>query len=272
VTDQVWLLVIGFLLTSVLGGGLGYLFQSRAWSHQHDLTQRDYEREQALKTFEEVSARMDKRLYRMNRLYWAAAQRSRGADNQSQWDGARADHTSVLYEWNDNLNRSLALVQTHFGGATRQELEDGVYEEFATLGRAMTHVVRGVAAGTVDRPALSRMGRRLGHLSRRVYDMNVRMLGQLEEGTLGRQAPTEHATPHRDEQPILELGAHGPAVVRLQERLRAAGRDETPVDGDFGPNTQAAVLELQRSTHLAPDGVVGPGTWAVLTGRLEASD
>jgi len=30
-------LVVGFLLTSVLGGLLGYLFQQRAWSHQHQV-------------------------------------------------------------------------------------------------------------------------------------------------------------------------------------------------------------------------------------------
>ena len=41
-------LVIGFLLTSVLGGPLGYLFQRRTWEHQHDMQQRDQERQQAL--------------------------------------------------------------------------------------------------------------------------------------------------------------------------------------------------------------------------------
>ncbi len=44
-------------------------------------------------------------------------------------------------------------------------------------------------------------------------------------------------------------------VVRLQERLHL------PVDGEFGPQTEAAVRRLQARAGLAVDGVVGPHTW-----------
>jgi peptidoglycan hydrolase-like protein with peptidoglycan-binding domain len=230
VTDQVWLLVIGFLLTSVVGGSLGYLFQARAWNHQHETTRRDNEREQALKTFEEVSTRMDKRLYRTQRLYWAASQRSRGGGDQAQWDEARADYRVALYEWNDNLNRTLALVQTYFG---------------ATL-------------------PLARFGKRLGHLSRRVYQLNVHMLSLLENGSLGPRAPREDAHRREADEPTLELGAHGAAVRVLQQRLHDGGHPEVPVDGEFGPKTHTAALSVQRSRNLDIDGIVGPRTWASL--------
>jgi peptidoglycan hydrolase-like protein with peptidoglycan-binding domain len=53
-------------------------------------------------------------------------------------------------------------------------------------------------------------------------------------------------------------GAGGSAVARLQKALKL------PIDGEFGPSTEAAVLRLQARHGLHPDGVVGPATWALL--------
>lgn len=47
-------------------------------------------------------------------------------------------------------------------------------------------------------------------------------------------------------------------VVRLQERLHLQ------VDGDFGPQTEAAVRRLQARAGIVVDGVVGPNTWKAI--------
>jgi peptidoglycan hydrolase-like protein with peptidoglycan-binding domain len=57
----------------------------------------------------------------------------------------------------------------------------------------------------------------------------------------------------------------GDAVQRLQSAMRL------PVDGEFGPETEAAVRRLQARHGLTPDGVVGPATWAVLGLHGEAT-
>jgi Putative peptidoglycan binding domain len=56
------------------------------------------------------------------------------------------------------------------------------------------------------------------------------------------------------------------AVRELQIHLRRQGDRPGPIDGLFGPMTQAAVERFQRSHGLAIDGLVGPQT----TGRLLA--
>ena len=56
------------------------------------------------------------------------------------------------------------------------------------------------------------------------------------------------------------------AVRELQLRLRRVGDRPGPIDGLYGPMTEAAVERFQRSRGLAIDGVVGPQT----KGRLLA--
>lgn len=66
------------------------------------------------------------------------------------------------------------------------------------------------------------------------------------------------------ELPTLRQGVSGPAVMRVQDTLKSRGFYDGPVDGIFGPATEAAVMEFQRSKQLAADGVVGPATWQAL--------
>lgn len=59
---------------------------------------------------------------------------------------------------------------------------------------------------------------------------------------------------------------HGePRVRALQRRLRALGQRPGPVDGKYGPLTEAAVERLQRDSGLSVDGIVGPETRRVVT-------
>ena len=62
------------------------------------------------------------------------------------------------------------------------------------------------------------------------------------------------------DRPTLRRGAKGEPVERIQTILGIT------VDGDFGPKTEAAVRQFQRDNHLVPDGIVGPLTWAALSG------
>ena len=87
------------------------------------------------------------------------------------------------------------------------------------------------------------------------------LAAQLQAALAGRvQANT--ASGH----PMLQRGAQGAAVAELQRKLQAAGFDPGPIDGDFGPRTEAAVLAFQRSRGIDVDGIVGPQTWGTLDG------
>jgi len=62
----------------------------------------------------------------------------------------------------------------------------------------------------------------------------------------------------------LKIHSSGPQVKKLQEKLKKAGFPPGGIDGQFGPGTEAAVINFQRSKGLVDDGVAGPRTLKAL--------
>lgn len=79
-------------------------------------------------------------------------------------------------------------------------------------------------------------------------------------------APVANIEPSVPAGPI-RLGNAGNDVRFIQVRLNRISANYPsipkiqPVDGIFGPETEAAVKEFQRIFNLTPDGIVGPATW-----------
>ena len=63
---------------------------------------------------------------------------------------------------------------------------------------------------------------------------------------------------------ILQFGSRGQAVSRLQTQLRQLGHYTGAIDGIYGQQTKAAVVQFQRSKKLQADGIVGAKTWMSL--------
>jgi peptidoglycan hydrolase-like protein with peptidoglycan-binding domain/DNA invertase Pin-like site-specific DNA recombinase len=91
--------------------------------------------------------------------------------------------------------------------------------------------------------------------------------GLVADGVVGRQ--TRQAI-RAARQHVLRRGAGyaqaggATRVRRLQRELRRRGLRPGPVDGRFGPRTEAAVARLQKAVGLPADGVVNASTRRVL--------
>ena len=59
-------------------------------------------------------------------------------------------------------------------------------------------------------------------------------------------------------------------ITRIQQALAVKGFDPGLPDGEFGPNTQAAVLRFQAAEGMVVDGAVGPETAAALDVSLKS--
>lgn len=64
--------------------------------------------------------------------------------------------------------------------------------------------------------------------------------------------------------PTLRRGDKGPHVRVVQTVIRNKAGGNITVDGDFGPQTERRVKDLQKMFKLKADGIVGPNTWAVI--------
>ncbi|KRE29857.1 N-acetylmuramoyl-L-alanine amidase [Mycobacterium sp. Soil538] len=116
-------------------------------------------------------------------------------------------------------------------------------------------------------------GRAQGKWDPGAIDMGILrrdIAARIETPPSGLPAPTD-----RYAGVLLQRGSTGPQVAELQRRLKyayAAYAGALDINGDFGPDTEAAVREFQRrTTGLEVDGIVGPATAAALRLRLVSS-
>jgi hypothetical protein len=180
-------IVVGFLLTTVLGGLLGSYLQQRAWRNQNEQRLRDDELKRAATACVEVSQLLDKRLYRMLRLFHALASSGRDEEGFEHTVAARlADYDAVLYDWNDRLNVNLSLVGTSFGQAARDWLDRRVYEQFKQTGALLEQLVEQRSRNIGVMPNLNEVASDLAKLNDDVYRLGVFMMSRLREGHVGR--------------------------------------------------------------------------------------
>jgi hypothetical protein len=191
--DNVVAIVIGFVLTTVAGGWWAAQLQQRSWEKQNDSRMREEENQRASAACRDLTSLLDRRLYRMQRLLWAATAYADGSASESELEERRTQYVDVLIDWNERLNMNLSLVGSYFGDEARAYL-DGLYEEFKRVGQLIEAAVRAARAG-VDPPEIASQvgvefeGRGRGTLNDRVYQFGLILMGQLREGKVGRYAP-----------------------------------------------------------------------------------
>jgi hypothetical protein len=257
------LLVLGFVLTTVVGGFLGYYFQRRAW----DANRRESERQAAAAVFDETSRAMDQRLYRMWLLYWAMK-----AGDEHRLARAMEDYRSVLQSWNDNLNRKLALISRYFGERVWEYVDGEVYVEFARLGRHLEeHYRRRNERAAEPDPRLLAVGRGLRALNDDVYYLNRFLIAMIQRGGVGLYQPAGDERGRPPWKRHLGPGSRSMLVARWQRNLNLVGNSDLEVDGWFGHATLETTLGFQRAHGLSADGIVGEATRGKMDEVLDLS-
>src|SRR5262245_45019156 len=144
-------IVLGFVLTTVIGGLFASFLQHRSWQYQNASRLREEEHQKASEVCQRITGLVDKRLYRMERLLWAVTGRADGRVTVEVVNGRLREYDKVLLEWNDQLNARLAVVGAYFGKDVRDFLDHVVYEAFKKTGRRIEDLYRQVVDSDATR-------------------------------------------------------------------------------------------------------------------------
>jgi len=167
-------LLAGFVLTTVIGTFLTGLVQQRTWAHQWKAQKAAEELRQAQDTYQEISRLLDRRLYWLTQfLTWlsrADAERLRTS---------LSHYRRAVRDWNETINRNLAMLQVFFGEAYRNELDTGVGAAFVAAGKRAEHLYQTRTA--LDREDYDRSLTEVETLRLAVYSFNLSLLERTRE-------------------------------------------------------------------------------------------
>ena len=90
---------------------------------------KEKELSRALTIFEKLSPKMDARLFRMRRVFWAIEAGMDVGEIESRWQA----YQQVLIDWNDELNKTLALLERYFGPDACGFFRKGIQHGFIQL-------------------------------------------------------------------------------------------------------------------------------------------
>ena len=169
------LLLIGLIFTSVVGGYFGYRFQESSWKHRQEAELRESERVEATKIFEKMSSLMDTRLYRMRRIIWGYKGVQDNTEMEARWDSYR----ETLFDYNENLNRNLALLQRYFGDDIRERFETQIHGGFFHLNKRLEKLRD---AGKVIPEELQQCHALADKINIATYTIDVVMIEMVQQG------------------------------------------------------------------------------------------
>ena len=123
-------ILAGFVLTTVIGTFLAGVVQQRTWAHQWRTQKAAEELQQAQDTYQEISRLLDRRLYWLTQfLTWLSR------SDVERLRTSLSQYRKAVRDWNETINRNLAMLQVFFGETYRNELDTGVGAAFVAAGR-----------------------------------------------------------------------------------------------------------------------------------------
>ncbi|RMH80145.1 MAG: hypothetical protein D6681_18765 [Calditrichaeota bacterium] len=173
--ENIILLVIGFVLTSILGGGIGTYFQHRAWENQWKVLRIERELQHKTKVFERISSLLDERLFRARQLLWSLNGKFKDKDVEQRLQMYRES----VRNWNEQLNSNSALIEIYFGKDFRDKFEREIGKEFVDNGMVIEKLYNQYRR-TKKRVNTTQAEQKLNDLYKKIYRFDLELLESIK--------------------------------------------------------------------------------------------
>lgn len=182
--EKVVLLVIGFALTTAVGGFLSDRFRRETARTELEIAAMQSDIGRSVQVFENISQLMDKRLFRMRRLHDVF----NGNVGPDAYPQRLSDYRNVLIEWNDNLNRYRALYVFSFNPVARPQplptiATDACSDSFELIARGFrdAHNELQKLIDKKEEASTEKMQGLLDHLHVCIYLLDEKMLSNIRD-------------------------------------------------------------------------------------------
>jgi hypothetical protein len=164
--QELVLLLLGFVLTTIIGGAIGARFQERSWTHEHLVQVCETARDTRTAGVAKLSDLMDKRLLKMRQLAW----KLESAHSMEEVGQERQGNREARDEWAMQLNSNLAFVQSNFGEQAKETLQQQITGGFGNIHSDFNALFE---RGKIDQSAVSRIEAEIDALNPTIYWFDI---------------------------------------------------------------------------------------------------
>jgi hypothetical protein len=174
---QIAAVILGFLLTGLLGNWILQGWQHRSWLRQQQFLGQEKEYLALKDLAAEVADAIGARIYHMRRLLWSI----RGSTDEILSERLQA-YDRVVTQWNEKLQTYYVRLTLYASFYDAGDLERRIHEPAQAIGAEIEQLVRGRRAGRLpDRPQVVRLERRLNELYGLGFEVNRDILASVEK-------------------------------------------------------------------------------------------
>lgn len=176
-SQKLLLLVATFLLSTLLGGLLGYYFQARTNSRNYKNSLIESERKAAKDIFEDIITGIDERIYYAQIVNDAHLfnEHKKGISPE-KWN----NYVKAMDKWNININKRFQLMLFYFGYQTKKDIQV-IHLKFISLNSKLNS-----AKASNDQAIHNIIKSDIAEINKANADLSVKLIRLIQQDSIGR--------------------------------------------------------------------------------------